>query len=127
MPFIFDVDSAFQSISITGSDFQKMVIKEIDGGSYCNNRTFVDRFGDQLKYENLSTGSKALILLDIKKDTIINFTECGDNALMLLQYIDSGKLFFEDRDTEIPFDKEYNVLYNGNDQKGVSQLNYWFC
>lgn len=126
IPFIYDVESAFPFVIIRGSDFQKRVISEIDNGSYNNNKTFIDRFGLPLRYDCLSTGSKAILLLDSKKDAIINMTECGDNVLGLLEYIEDGKLFFSDRSFEIPFNKDYGVVCNGKRLKGVSQINYWY-
>ncbi len=124
---IYDVEAAFIGTAITGSDFQRLVIHEVDKGEYKDSRTFVDRLGRTLGYEDLSAGSKALLLLESIKDCIINFYECGDNAINLLSYLDEGMIFFIDRSTSIPFIKDYPVVYNGKQLKGVSQMNYWLC
>lgn len=125
--FIEDVEAAFPLVTITGSSFQREVIACIENGTYNDEKTFIDRFGEPAKYDWLCTGSKALMLLESRPDVIINFTECGDNALTLLSKLDNGMLYFEDRCKSINFDVDYPVFYKGVSWKGVSQVNSCLC
>ncbi len=127
VPFIFDVEAAFPLVSMTGTDLQRKIISDVDKGEYRDERTYIDRFGCPLPYMCLSTGSKALLLLDSKKDKIINMSECGDDCLVLLSYISDGKLYFNCRLSGIPWDVDYPVMCNGKMWERISHLNGWFC
>lgn len=124
---IYDVDAAFYLVPFTGTDFQRKVISEIDKGTYRDERTFIDRFGCPLPADYLCSGTKSLLLLDSVKDSIVNFTECGENALVLLSNITDGKLYLESRTTMLPHVGEFPVMCNGEYWERISQLNYWLC
>lgn len=91
--FLLDVDSWFSSVKIEDKDYAKKVIREIDEGEYYNALGYRDRFGYSLRLDNLSTSSKALILLNEKKDKIINLEECGVNIGGLLLDIKEGSVY----------------------------------
>lgn len=80
--FIESVDMFFNSImynlSITDKDMYYM--SSIDKADYVGNGRIKTVFGDTT-IENLSTGCKALILLNHYKDRVISINECGENAL----------------------------------------------
>jgi len=64
------------------------IIKYIDNAEYIGNNTMRDRFGNITSIKNLSTGAKIVLntkwLIEHGKDTPINITSCGDNALEAL-------------------------------------------
>lgn len=121
--FIFDVESVFLLVKITGSDFQRKVIEEIEHGSYYDNKRFKDRFGGLLYYSNMSTGSKALFEAEYLINDIINISECGENALRMLSYLNNGNVYFDRRDFALPWDIDYPVTCNGRYWERVTLLN----
>lgn len=76
-----DIDILFSSIRLDGCDYDRHIISVIDGGEYVSNLKFKDRFGDLIKREYLSTGSKAALILYHAPDVILFGVEIGFNAL----------------------------------------------
>ena len=87
-----DVEEAFDGLK--GTEFEKIVIAEVEHGEYIDTKTWRTRFGEILPVELLSTGSKACIVVQNNPDKIIDCLECGP----------------EPRDTIIMFIKEGNVI-----------------
>lgn len=90
---IYDVDSKFDALIMTSqikiNNTVKGILKFIDKAEYLSNYHIKSRVGTEIDMTNISTGSKALILLE--KDNynnlgkpIVNITECGENAIELL-------------------------------------------
>lgn len=83
MNVIDDTESAFYSVPLTGTDFQRLVISNVEQGKYVDDTVFIDRLGFRAPYAWLSTGSKSLIVADYYgKDSVIDMTEVGDNAIV---------------------------------------------
>lgn len=122
--FIFDADAAILSVEIIGNEFQRRILNKIEHGEYYDSSRFIDRFGISLYYDSMSTGSKALFLIDFYKDSaIINCTECGENALRMLSYINEGNIFIDNRLNPLPWDIDYPVVFNDREWSHVSLLN----
>ena len=107
--FLLDVDSWFSSVKISDRSFAEKVVKQIDNGVYRDALGYEDRFGYSLRLDNLSTSSKALMLLNENKYKIINLEECGVNIGELLLDIKDGFVY-------IPWDILW-VYEWGNDKK----------
>ncbi len=120
---IFNPDNAIPLVIITGSQFQREVISIIEKGSYYDNKMFTDRFGGNLYYTSMSTGSKALFEVDFLTDYVINCVECGENALELLTHLDHGNVYLEYRDIDLPWDIDCPVCYNGIELPSISCMN----
>lgn len=121
---IFDVEAAILAVKITGNAFQRKVLAEIEQGEYKNERVFTDRFGNQLYYTAMSTGSKALFELEGLPDRIINGAEMGFNALRFVAKISECSIYFEQRDAALPFHSAKTDLYlNGKFYKDCGLLN----
>ncbi len=120
---IFDVDKAIMSVIISGTDFQRMVIENVEQGSYKDESMFIDRFGGALYYTNMSSGSKALLEVDYLKDFVVNCAECGENALAYLSYIDEGNVYLPRRDIALPWLVRKPVFCFGKEWKGIDHLN----
>lgn len=123
--FIFDVESIFPGVTITGTNVQRYVISDIEKGEYVDNKRFKDRFGGLLYYTDMSTGSKAIMVVDFFKDYIINCDECGENALGLMSLLDAGNVFLSRRSIGLPWIRDCEVCYNGKCFPRISLLNDW--
>ncbi len=122
--FVFDSSSVIGAVDCCGTDFQKLVLKEIEKGTYYNKVQFVDRFGVNLYYDCMSMGSKILFGLEGLPDTIINCDECGYNAIKLISLIDNCNCYFSIRNMGIPYVRDCPIMYNGTLYKHISDLNY---
>lgn len=121
--FIFDTDAILPLVNITGSEFQRKVLREIESGEYHDDKRFKDRFGGLLYYTDMSTGSKALFVADCFKERIINFSECGENVIRLISYIDNCNIYIKDRQRPLPWDIDYSVNFDGRYWDRVALLN----
>lgn len=121
--FVFDVERVFPRVIISGTPFQKLVLQEIEKGQYYSESMFRDRFGGCLYYDALSTGSKALLLTDYLKDSIINFDEVGDNAIAYLSCAESCNVYMSRRGIDIPWMKDSPATFNGVAYDSISSLN----
>ena len=121
---VFDVEAAILAVKVTGSEFQRRVLREVELGTYKDERFFIDRFGGQLYYTEMSTGSKALFELDGLPNNVINGVEIGFNALQLIKYIPECNIYFDYRDEALPFYGVKTPLYlNGKLYEDYGLLN----
>ena len=75
-----DIEMHFDTIKVRGTELDRMMIREIDGGEYFDETSFIDRFGCKLYTTELSTGCKAALCVANCPDKIIDLLECGFNA-----------------------------------------------
>ena len=88
-----DVNSSFRSCSFSSTDFCNRVISGIDGGTYLDDMSFIDRFGYRLYSKFLSTTSKALICLDEFPEKVANFCEAGNDVGSFILEKTKGRRF----------------------------------
>lgn len=79
--FLFNVEQFFPQVLIADCEFNREVIRVIDGSEYVSTTMFKDRFGGGLRKSCLSTSCKILITLYQCPDIIVNCAEIGVNAL----------------------------------------------
>ena len=91
--FILDIEPWFSKYGLDISPFSKKVIKDIDKGELVDNLKFIDRFGMASSLLNLSTSSKALLLVGRVDGKILNLEECGVNIGNLLLEKNSGEVY----------------------------------
>lgn len=75
-----NVEAQFYATPFENTDKIKRIVSDIEQGDLISNTAFIDRFGYKLSIGELSTGCKALILLEVIRDKFINFAEVGLNA-----------------------------------------------
>lgn len=114
---ILDVDAGFTEFGIPDTDYARKVLYEIDHAEYRSKSSFVDRYGLALPWWALSTSSKALLLIGMCKDKIVNCSEMGTNCGELLLENTSGSVFLYPRQLlKMGFgadEIEIDVLLNG--------------
>lgn len=121
--FIDDPESVFMTVEITGTEFQRRVLREIEGGEFFDNRRFIDRFGGQLYYDNLSSGSKSLLVAEYYKDRVVNCIDCGENALGYITCLKDGNIYLPKRTIEIPVIDINPVYCYGREWNDMNELN----
>lgn len=123
MLLVTDADAAFGAVDMCGTEFQRRVLHTVELGEYYDTKRFIDRFGCQLHYTNMSTGSKTLMLVEALPDRIISCDECGENALGMLTYLSSGNIFLPRRSIALPWEVDCAVTCNGRVWERISLLN----
>lgn len=121
---IFDVEKFFGVTKLLDCDFVKKVLERIECGRYMSEYTFYDRFGDGMKSNCLSTGSKILICTYTYPEYVINATELGDNGISLLHECENGSVLFTRSSIEFSGIPENGICLNGKVCKNLWELNY---
>ncbi len=119
-----DPEGTFGFASLTGSDFQKLVIHDIDKGSYLDKDKFIDRFGVAVSIRELCTGTKSLILLEmLGNDNVIDMTECGGNALAYISLLDNVKLYINGNLQSMMYKIDKAITVNNRVYNSISEYN----
>jgi hypothetical protein len=98
MKYIKCNDMYFDSGSIIGdSEFEKNVIRTIDGAEYINKNIFKSRFEEygNLDKLHLSTGSKTALNIYQNPNICFDVCECGNNVLSLIVKLNVGNILWE--------------------------------
>ena len=99
-----DVDKAFFSVRIAGTDKEKAVLKEIDKAEYNSSNTFIDT------------------------DKIVNCIECGNNARdSIIRNCSDGSILLEDNGVTFRYGDGHNnsidVCVDGYKFRDIDSLN----
>lgn len=127
-----DVELQFNEIDLTGSDVEKAILFDIDKAQYNGKGTIIDRFGNRLYKSELSTGSKAALIVLRHPDKLINTIECGLNALStIIVNCNTGNILLYD--FQSPFesidgdDKTIDVVLDKYRFTSLFRLNQYIC
>ena len=122
-PFIRDLEASILAVKMSGTSFQRRIIKEVEKGEYFNDKFFRDRFGGLLYYTELSTGVKAMLEMEAFPESVINCVEVGNNALQYFSLLEQGSIYFESRNMGINWLRDIPVCMNGRMFSHISVLN----
>lgn len=101
-----DIDGEFYSYEIKDSPVNRILLQEIEQATYCDEMSFIDRFGYKLPKEFMSTGCKAALLV-ANTDIEVDLAECGPNAKgAIIQHVKSGKAIMPSVTSYIPYDED---------------------
>lgn len=75
-----NVEHTFLGMGFTATPENKKLVYAIDQGELLDRYVFIDRFGQHLYTDCLSTGCKAALLVQ-NTDKVIDLCECGLNAV----------------------------------------------
>ena len=89
-------------------------MNNIDKAKYLGNGKIETIFGVTW-LSNLSSGCKALILLNHCKDKIINISECGENVLEYIFNLQNGNIYmtYPASSYNMNYQKKIKLHYNG--------------
>ena len=90
--FILDPNYLLLGCKIMDNEYNRNVIREIDKGTYLDEHFFIDRVGQKLSLQYLSTSAKILLALPVA-DGIINGTPMGNNCGKLLLQNTEGNIY----------------------------------
>lgn len=114
-----DAEELFSKTKLDGSEIDKILIKEIDGGSYLSPTHFIDRFGATLNLDLLSMGCKIALAVHHNPDKVCNAIEAGYNAInAIMKCCRDGAI--------IIYDMEYIVNTRGIDAIDICYKGYRF-
>lgn len=75
-----DINKMFDMIDVKGTEKERLALQLIDKATYKNELEVIDRFGDKISINNISTGCKAVIVI-LNSNEPVSTIECGMNAL----------------------------------------------
>lgn len=81
LPIEKDVEKLFATIHLKGTQEERKIIEVIEQGKWCDDLSFIDRFGFRLPLDELSTGTKAALSVLNRPDIILDTICCGVNAV----------------------------------------------
>lgn len=88
-----DCDAAYAETRLTGCEYDKLILSEIEHGEYIDNDRYRDRFGLNLKRDEMSSSAKVALVVYHNPDKIVNGIEIGLEAFYtLLKYCKSGHI-----------------------------------
>lgn len=90
--FILDPNYLLLGCKIMDNEYNRNVIREIDKGTYLDEHFFIDRVGQKLSLQYLSTSAKILLAIPVA-DGIINGTPMGNKCGKLLLQNTEGNIY----------------------------------
>lgn len=107
--FIVDPNYLLLGYKIIDNEYNRNVIREIDKGTYLDEHFFIDRVGQKLSLQYLSTSAKILLAIPVA-DGIINGTPMGNKC---------GKLFLQNTEGNIymPVGRLCSLVYGPYNRK----------
>ena len=111
-----DIEERFKGEVVEHTPLIEVLMREIEGASYNDPISFIDRFGYKLTTRELSTGCKAAILVATYPDEVFDLLECGNNARdSILRHCKDGNVIVRDNgyDFGIMPDDEIDICLDG--------------
>lgn len=121
--FILDPNYLLLGCKIMDNEYNRNVIREIDKGTYLDEHFFIDRVGQKLSLQYLSTSAKILLAIPVA-DGIINGTPMGNKCGKLLLQNTEGNIY-------MPVGRLCSLVYESYNRKldlsmdGVKIDNYY--
>lgn len=122
-----DAENSFlKGVTALNQD-QNDIIQFIDQAHVDNDGKLIDRFGYKIRMDDISTGCKAALLVEIYPNSIIDTLECGVNALeAILTFCKNGYVIMPPLENSLKLknaDAIISVEYNGNIFNTAKELN----
>lgn len=123
-----DIEEAFYDISLTCTEEEKRIVREIEHGELLGDNKFIDMFGCTLYVSDLSTGCKAGLIAIHNKDKVLDCIECGNNARdVIIRHCREGGILIVDNGVSISYpygDKGLcDVYLDGHEFSSIDKLN----
>lgn len=97
-----DVEEAFGKLRLTGTQEDREIIQRIESGRFNSATSFIDRFGYKLPISDLSSGSKAALLVANNPDKIIDLRESSLDARdIIIKTLKNGNIILYWNDVTI--------------------------
>lgn len=129
LELVTDAELEFNKIGIPNTDIARTLIKKIEQGEYFDDFSFIDRFGNKLDMEYMSTGCKAALVVSANPDKLIDLRECGWNARdEIIKNCKEGNILIEHNDITFGYtreeeNKEIDVRLDNYRFTSISSLN----
>lgn len=125
-----DINKMFDMVQVKGTEKERLALKIIDKADYKSEFEVIDRFGDKISIDNISTGCKAVIVVLNSKEPVSTI-ECGMNALStIFSLCDNGTVYVRDiwdKFPEVVSSDKVNIEIDGRQFKSFKAFNdYWY-
>lgn len=110
-----DNEVGFLDTALGDNEVVRSILKNVEHAVYCDNMSFIDRFGYKLYSDFLSTGTKTLLNAYYQTDKVFYGGEMGTSALQEMLKLEQGNIYFDSdfEDFIQPEDELKCVLVNG--------------
>lgn len=83
LELVSNVEVEFLRIPLEPSSVNRKIIQLLEKGKWKNSEEYIDRFGIQRSIRDISTGSKALLVVENSVGKLVDMLEVGFNAVSL--------------------------------------------
>lgn len=83
LELVSNVEVEFLRIPLEPSSVNRKVMQLLEQGKWQNSKEYTDRFGIRRSIQNISTGSKALLVVENSVGKLVDMMEAGFNAVSL--------------------------------------------
>lgn len=126
--FINNAEAWFQDPKETTKEID-IILKDVEKAKFFSDRYFTDRFGGNVYWSCLSTGSKTAILAVMQKDWVIDCTEAGYNVMLSLVSNNLDASIYVPRLTMITAleccNAHCDIMYKGEKFNNIKELYAW--
>ncbi len=95
MVIVRDNESGFLDTVLEDTEIVRSILNNVEHAVYCDEASFIDRFGYKLYSEFLSTSTKTLLNVNYQTDKIFYGGEMGTSALRELLRLEQGNVYFD--------------------------------
>ena len=96
MPVIRNVETAFGLNKFSFDETDRKIIRTVEQGELADDKTYLDRYGYHLPLSEMSTGSKAGVVVNHQTDCLVDLRGCGINAKSaIIVFCQSGHILMD--------------------------------
>lgn len=92
---VVDNETGFLDTVLEDTETVRRILKNVEHASYCDETSFIDRFGYKLYSDFLSTSTKTLLNINHQTDKVFYGGEMGTSALIELLRLKKGNVYFD--------------------------------
>lgn len=92
---VIDNESGFLDTVMENTEVVRRILNNVEHAEYCDESSFIDRFGYKLYSDFLSTSTKTLLNINYQTDKVFYGGEMGTSALIELLRLKEGNVYFD--------------------------------
>lgn len=126
LELVSNVEVEFLRIPLEQSSVNQKVIQLLEQGKWQNSEEYIDRFNIRRSIQNISTGSKAILVVENSVGKLVDMLEAGFNAVSLgISICTSGDMLIPDYQVDFLDELQDGVIVRVDDYlfTNVGRLN----
>lgn len=116
LELVTNVEVEFLRIPLEPIEVNKKIIRLLEKGEWGNSEEYVDRFGIRRSVRDLSTGSKALLVVENAAGKLVDMLEVGFNAISIgISVCTKGNMLIPDYQVDFLNELEKDIVVRVDD------------